>query len=68
MMNMKRVSLLCAAIVAVVCSILPASAQYYRTTHVEDLQMHSGFQVSGKLADRWGVAKSWGWTFTASRS
>ncbi len=57
-MNMKRVSLLCAAIVAVVCSILPASAQYYRTTHVEDVQLHSGFQVSGKVADRWGMV--WG--------
>ena len=55
---MKKLYIICAVIVAVVGSTLSASAQYYQTSHVEDLQMHSGFQVSGKVADRWGVV--WG--------
>ena len=55
---MKKLYIICAVVVAVVGSTLSASAQYYQTSHVEDLQLHSGFQVSGKLADRWGVV--WG--------
>ena len=55
---MKKLYIVFAVLVAVVGSTLSASAQYYQTTHVEDLQMHSGFQVSGKLADRWGMV--WG--------
>ena len=55
---MKKLYIICAVVVAVVGSTLSASAQYYQTSHVEDLQLHSGFQVSGKVADRWGVV--WG--------
>ena len=52
--NMKRLLLLLAAALAA----FSAQAQLYEHNHTTDTQLHTGFQMSGRIGDRWGL--NWG--------
>lgn len=56
---MKRLLVLCCATVAALAmATTSARAQYYEHTHTTDNQLHTGFQLSGKINDRWSL--NWG--------
>ncbi len=58
MKNLKSLLQMVAVALAVLCTPIAARAQYYDHFHTEDVQLHTGFQVNGKLADRWKI--NWG--------
>lgn len=58
MNNLKHHCTLLAILLAALLLPATAHAQYYDHIHTEDTQFHTGFQVNGKLSDRWKI--NWG--------
>ena len=58
---MKRTIFICMLVVALMGSAFTAKAQYYQVNESEDVQLHTGFQVSDRINDRWGL--NWGEEF-----
>lgn len=58
MNNLKHHCTLLAILLAALLLPATAHAQYYDHIHTEDTQFHTGFQVNGKLSERWKI--NWG--------
>lgn len=61
MTYMKKLATFLLVIAALLATTDRASAQYYETYEKEDTQLHTGFDVSGKISERWGI--NWGEEF-----
>ena len=55
---MKKLATFLLVIAALAASTDRLSAQYYKTSETEDTQLHTGFDVSHRFSDRWGM--NWG--------
>lgn len=58
---MKRFAAFCLTFLALFMTIESLCAQYYKTNKTEDTQLHTGFDVTSRINDRWSV--NWGEEF-----